>query len=424
MAAADGATVASEAAIENAINRGMRRERIMQPAASNGPTVILTSVVSELGYVATMAELRMVKAAVCREFGAPLSIEEITVAPPGPGQVKVDVEACAICHSDIHFIDGAWGGHLPAVYGHEAAGTVSAIGAGVDNVAVGDRVVVSLIRSCGSCRSCAKGMAVACTGRFTIDGTRPLTDAAGQSLVHGLKTGAFAEESLVDASQVVTIPDSIPIAGAALLGCGVITGFGAVTNTARIEAGSDVVVIGCGGVGLNAVQGATIAGAGQVIALDVADDKLDAAREFGATAAVSSLADDVVGQVRALTGGAGADYVFVTVGAKPAIEQAFSLVAPGGAVVLVGMTATGVMVEVDATDIASCSQRVLGSKMGGGRLPIDIPLLVSLYEDGRLKLDELVTRTYPIEEINEAIAAVKRGEARRNVIVFDRSATE
>ncbi|MEZ5246860.1 MAG: Zn-dependent alcohol dehydrogenase [Acidimicrobiales bacterium] len=368
-----------------------------------------------------MGTANRVKAAVCREFGAPLSIEEITVAPPGPGQVKVDVEACAICHSDIHFIDGAWGGHLPAVYGHEAAGTVSAVGAGVDTVAVGDRVVISLIRSCGSCPGCAKGMPVTCTGRFTIDRSRPLTDAAGESLVHGLKTGAFAEEALVDASQVVTIPDSIPIASAALLGCGVITGFGAVTNTARIEAGSDVVVIGCGGVGLNAVQGAVIAGAGQVIALDVADDKLAAAREFGATAAVSVTADDVVEQVRALTGGAGADYVFVTVGAKPAIEQAFSLVAPGGAVVLVGMTATGVMIEVDATDIAGNSQRVLGSKMGAGRLPIDIPLLVSLYEDGRLKLDELVTRTYPIEEINEAIDAVKRGEARRNVIVFDRA---
>ena len=385
-------------------------------------TVILTSVVSEVGYVAPMAEVRMVKAAVCREFGAPLSIEEITVASPGPGQVKVDVEACAICHSDIHFIDGAWGGRLPAVYGHEAAGTVSAIGDGVDNVAVGDRVVVSLIRSCGLCPSCAKGMSVACTGRFTIDDTRPLTDAGGNSLVHGLNTGTFAEEAIVDSSQVVSIPDSIPAASAALLGCGVITGFGAVTNTAKIEAGSDVVVIGCGGVGLNAVQGAAIAGAAQVIAVDVTDEKLEAAREFGATAGVPVLSDDLVDQVGALTGGAGADYVFVTVGAKPAIEQAFSLVSPGGAVVLVGMMASGVTVEMDATDIAAKNQRVLGSKMGAGRLAIDIPLLVSLYEHGRLKLDELVTRTYPVEEINEAIDAVKRGEARRNVIVFDRPA--
>ncbi|MDW3220386.1 MAG: alcohol dehydrogenase catalytic domain-containing protein [Acidimicrobiales bacterium] len=364
----------------------------------------------------------MVKAAVCREFGAPLCVEDIIVASPGPGQVKVAVDACAICHSDIHFIDGAWGGALPAIYGHEAAGTVSEVGDGVDTVAVGDRVVVSLIRSCGSCPGCAKGMPVTCTGRFSIDRTRPLTDANGDTLVHGLKTGTFAEEALVDQSQVVPVPADIPMTSAALLGCGVITGFGAVTNTARMEAGADVAVIGCGGVGLNAVQGAAIAGAAQVIAIDIAADKLDAAREFGATAGVSAAADDVAAQVRSLTDGAGVDYVFVTVGAKPAIEQAFSLLAPGGAVVLVGMTATGVMVEVDATDIAGNSQRVLGSKMGGGRLPIDIPLLVSLYQSGRLKLDELVSKTFPIEDINEAINEVKRGEARRNVIVFDRSA--
>lgn len=364
----------------------------------------------------------MVKAAVCRAFGAPLSIEEISVADPGPGQVKVDVEACAICHSDIHFIDGAWGGRLPAIYGHEAAGRVSAVGEGVDNVAVGDRVVVSLIRSCGECPGCQKGMPVTCTGRFSIDETRPLVGPDGETFVHGLKTGTFAEAAIVDHSQVVTIPDDIPVTSAALLGCGVITGFGAVTNTARMEAGSDVAVIGCGGVGLNAVQGAAIAGAAQVIAIDIADDKLAAARAFGATAGVAVGADDVADQVRALTGGAGVDYVFVTVGAKPAIEQAFSLVAPGGAVVLVGMTASGVMVEIDATDIAGNSQRVLGSKMGAGRLPVDIPLLVSLYQSGRLKLDELVSKTYPIEEINEAIDAVKRGEARRNVIVFEHGA--
>lgn len=360
----------------------------------------------------------MVRAAVCRAVGAPLSIEDVTVADPGPGQVKVDVAACAICHSDILFIDGAWGGDLPAVYGHEAAGTVAAIGDGVDNVAVGDRVVISLIRSCGSCSGCQKGVPVTCTGRFPIDSSQPLTAADGEILVHGLRTGTFAEQAIVDRSQVVAIPDGIPLTSAALLGCGVITGFGAVTNTARMETGSDVAVIGCGGVGLNAVQGAAIAGAAQVIAVDIADDKLAAAREFGATAAFPADAPDLVERVRALTGGAGVDYVFVTVGAKPAIEQAFSLVAPGGAVVFVGMTATGVMVEIDATEIAGNSQRVLGSKMGAGRLPIDIPLLVSLYQAGRLKLDELVSRTYPLEQINEAIAAVKRGEARRNVIVF------
>lgn len=366
----------------------------------------------------------MVIAAVCREFGAPLSIEEITVAPPGRGQVKVAVEACAICHSDIHLAEGAWGGSLPAVYGHEAAGVVSELGEGVDSVALGDPVVISLIRSCGACHDCARGLPVNCSGTFPNDRARPLADLDGNPLVHGLKTGTFAEEAVVDISQVVVLPPDIPMTSAALLGCGVITGVGAVTNTARIEAGSHVVVIGCGGVGLNVLQGAAIAGAGSIIAIDLAPDKLAAAAEFGATAAVSASADDVGAQVRALTDGRGADYVFVAVGVKPAIEQAFSLVAPGGAVVLVGMTANGVNVEFDSTTVAALNQRVLGSKMGSGRLPVDVPMLVSLYQDGRLKLDELVSRTYPIDEINDAVASVKRGEARRNVIVFDRDGSK
>ena len=360
----------------------------------------------------------MVKAAVCREFGAPLSIEDITVAPPRRGQVKVTVEACAVCHSDIHLAEGAWGGRLPAVYGHEAAGVVAELGDGVDSVAVGDRVVMSLIRSCGLCRSCQRGMPVGCTGTFANDAAPPLSDANGEPLTHGLKTGTFAEQAVVDASQIVAIPDDIPMTSAALLGCGVITGFGAVTNTAQVEPGSHVAVIGCGGVGLNVVQGASISGAASVIAIDLADDKLVDAEEFGATAGVSAAADDVAAQVNALTEGRGADYVFVAVGAKPAVEQAFSLVAPGGAVVVVGMTAGGVTVEFDSTTVAALNQRVLGSMMGSSRLPIDIPMLVSLYHDGRLKLDELVSCTYGLEEINEAIDSVKRGEARRNVIVF------
>ena len=360
----------------------------------------------------------MVTAAVCREFGAPLAVEDITVAPAGPGEVKVAVKACAICHSDIHLAEGAWGGALPAVYGHEAAGIVAEVGSGVSNVAVGDHVVVSLIRSCGACPDCSRGMPVNCSGQFSIDATRPLSDHNGDSLVQGLKTGAFAEQAVVDASQVVTIPDDLPMTSAALLGCGVITGVGAVFNTARIEAGSDVVVIGCGGVGLNVLQGAAIAGARAVIAVDLADDKLVAATVFGATAGVRADATDLAAQVRSLTSGRGADYVFVAVGAKSAIEQAFSLVGPGGAVVLVGLTAAGVSIEFDSMMVTVLNQRVLGSKMGSGRLPIDIPIFVSLYHDGRLKLDELVSATYPIEEINEAIASVNRGEARRNVIVF------
>ncbi len=360
----------------------------------------------------------MVRAAVCRDFGAPLSIEEIVVAGAEAGQVKVAVRACAICHSDIHFAEGAWGGALPAVYGHEAAGEVIEVGVGVTHVSVGDHVVVSLIRCCGGCPHCSRGMPANCTGEFSIDSGQPLADSDGHPLMQGLKTGTFAEEAVVDASQVIAIPKGIPMASAALLGCGVITGFGAVTNTANIETGSDVVVIGCGGVGLNVVQGASIAGAASVIAVDLAADKLLTAREFGATGGVLAGDPGAPAQVRALTLGRGADYVFVAVGVKAAIEQAFDLIAPGGAVVLVGLTASGVTIDFDSVTVAALNQRVLGSKMGSGRLPIDIPILVGLYLDGRLKLDELVSATYPLEEINQAIAAVKRGEARRNVIVF------
>lgn len=360
----------------------------------------------------------MVRAAVCREFGAPLSIEDITVAAAGPRQVKVAVEACAICHSDIHFIDGAWGGSLPAVYGHEAAGVVLEVGDGVDSVAAGDRVVISLIRSCGSCRDCVRGLPVGCTGSFSIDRSPPLADAGGNPLVHGLGTGAFAEEALVDASQVVAIPESIPMVSAALLGCGVITGVGAVTNTARVEPGSSVAVIGCGGVGLNIVQGAVFAGAGPVVAIDVAPVKIEGAIEFGATIGLAADDGDLGDRVRDLTEERGFDHVFVAVGVKSAIEQGLDLVAPGGTLVIVGMTATGVTVDLDATAIAASGQRVLGSKMGSARLPVDIPILIGAYRDGRLKLDELVSRTYPLEEIDAAVSAVKQGEARRNVIVF------
>lgn len=362
----------------------------------------------------------MVTAAVCRAFGAPLSIEEIAVAGPGPGQVKVAVEACAICHSDIHYLDGAWGGDLPAVFGHEAAGVVAAVGSGVGHVRPGDRVVVSLIRSCGRCAWCARGMPVACAGSFASDAISPLTDAAGQPLGHGMHTAAFAEQAVVDASQVVPIPNDIAMTSAALLGCGVITGVGAVITTARVEPGSHVVVVGCGGVGLNVVQGAVLAGARSIVAVDVVAEQLGAATELGATATVPATDDgiDVVARVRALTGGTGADYVFVAVGSKAAIEQALPMLAPGGALVLVGMPATGVTVAIDPTELASKGQRILGSKMGSGRLPVDIPVLVDLHRAGRLRLDELVSATYPIHEIDRAVAAVRDGGVRRNVITF------
>ena len=358
------------------------------------------------------------KAAVCREFGKPLVIEEVSLADAGPGEVKVKLAATAICHSDISYADGAWGGDLPAVYGHECAGVVESVGLGVTTVKVGDPVVVTLIRSCGHCHGCVRGMPVTCTTQFPLDAKSPITDKSGKSLVQSMRTGGFAEQVLVHESQCVAIPGNVPMTSASLLACGVITGFGAVTNTARVPAGSHVVVIGTGGVGLNSIQGARVSGARTVIAVDIADNKLEAAKGFGATHGINSSKENVLERVMQLTDSRGADYVFVTVGAKGAFDSSYAMLAKGGSTVLVGMPASGVMSEIDPGTMAAYSQNILGSKMGSARIQVDIPNLVDLYQQKRVKLDELITKTYPLEQINEAIAAVKRGEALRNVIVF------
>jgi Zn-dependent alcohol dehydrogenase len=358
------------------------------------------------------------KAAVCYEFGKPLVIEEIEIASPQAGEVKVKLAACAICHSDILYMDGAWGGVLPAVYGHEAAGVVEELGPGIKGLEPGDHVVVSLIRSCGCCHFCSQGQPVMCETTFHLDEDGPLRSKDGEAIHQGLRTGAFAEHVVVDASQVVRIPKELPLDSASLLACGVITGLGAVVNTAEVRPGSNVVVIGTGGVGLNSVQGAALSGAKAIIAFDLSDDKLGASKDFGATHTVNPAKEDAKQAVRAHTEGRGADYVFVTVGAKAAIEQGFGLLCRGGSLVIVGMPASGVTTEFDPTEFASDSQRVLGSKMGSTRLQVDVPKLVELYGQGRLKLDELISGRYPLQEINEAVASVKRGEALRNVIMF------
>lgn len=355
---------------------------------------------------------------MCRSFGEPLSIENLDLAAPLSGQIQVKVLASAVCHSDIHFFDNAWGGKLPAVWGHEAAGVVEVVGDGVTGINVGDHVVITLIKSCGVCRTCEAGVSVACIGDMTNHPT-PLTDGDGNPVAHGLGTAAFAERAVVDQSQVVVIDPDMAMGPASLLACGVITGVGAATNTAKIEPGSTVVVIGTGGVGLNAVQGAKISGATSIISVDLSDDKLDAARTFGATNAVNSSTGDLVEAVKTATDGAMADYVLVTVGAQQPIEQAPLLLAPNGTVVIVGMPATGVTATIDPVTMAALNQSILGSKMGMSTISVDIPELISKYREGDLLLDELITRTYSLDEINEAIDSVKSGHAVRNVIVFD-----
>jgi Zn-dependent alcohol dehydrogenase len=358
------------------------------------------------------------KAAVCREFGKPLSIEDVYIAAPGPGEVTVNVKACAICHSDILYMEGAWGGDLPAVFGHEAAGVVEEAGPGVDGLSAGDHVAITLIRSCGRCARCAQGDQVLCEATFPLDRKPPLTSCQGHPIKQGLRAAAFAEFVVVDASQAVAIPKELSFESGALIGCGVLTGFGAVVNTAAVPCGAAVVVIGTGGVGLNSVQGAALSGARTIIAVDPSDAKLAAARRFGATHAIDPRREDVGQVVRALTDGRGADYVFIAVGAKGAIEQGFDLMRRGGTLVVIGMPASGVMATFDPGNFAHDGQRLLGSKMGSARVQVDIPKIVSLYQQGRLKLNELITARYQLEDINEAIAAARGGDALRNVIIF------
>jgi Zn-dependent alcohol dehydrogenase len=358
------------------------------------------------------------KAAVCREHGKPLVIETIELDAPQAGEVKIKIAACAICHSDIIIMDGGWGGEVPAVYGHEAAGVVDEVGPGVTSVKPGDHVVVTLIRSCGHCFYCAQGDPHICETQFPLDANSPLHGNDGKDIAHGLRTGAFAEYAVVDASQVVAIPDSIPLDSASLLACGVITGLGAVINTAKVESGSNVVVIGTGGVGLNSVQGASLAGARSIIAIDLSGSKLEAAKAFGATHTINPEEENARSAVKALTQGRGADYVFVAVGSTSAIEQAVGYTRKGGTICVVGMPPSGAKATFEGVSIADNAKHLIGSKMGSTRLQIDIPILVELYQQGRLKLDELITNRYSLDQINEAVASTRQGEALRNVIVF------
>jgi len=358
------------------------------------------------------------KAAVCHEFGKPLVIEEVNLRGPQKGEVEVKVAVCAICHSDISAIEGAWSGPLPVIYGHEAAGTVVAVGEGVTGLAVGDTVLATLIESCGHCTNCGRGHPSICETKHTVAEPR-LTTMSGQPIMQGLNTGAFAERCVVDQSQVVKIPDDIPMDSASLLSCGVITGVGAATNSAKIRPGDTVVVIGAGGVGLNAIQGAAICGASKIIAIDLSQEKLDAAIEFGATHGILADTEKPHRVVKKLTGGRGADFVLVTVGVGPVYQSAPQYLSAGGTLVMVGMPPSGVKVTYEPVVVAATGQTLKGSFMGDTLLSRDIPYLIDLYKQGRLKLDELVTRRYKLEQINEAIADTVAGKARRNVIVFD-----
>ena len=363
--------------------------------------------------------MNTIKAAVCHSFGDPLVIEDISIRSPEGSEVEVTLDAVAICHSDISYLDGDWGGSLPAVYGHEAAGRITGLGDQVRGLSVGDRVVVTLIRACQTCPSCASGSPVTCETPYDGD-QGPIRTAEGGKLHQAMATGAFAERVVVEQSQVVRIPDDMAMDVASLLACGVITGVGAAVHAASIRPGQVVVVIGAGGVGLNAIQGARIAGASRIIAVDMTDEKLTTAMEFGATDGVLATGS-APWKLARRAAGRGADAVIVTVGALPAYDAAPRYLAAGGKVVMVGMPHSGGMSQYEPVILAALGQGMVGSKMGDVVIQRDIPWMIDLYNQGRLKLDELISGRWRLDQINEAIADTRSGAARRNVILFDRS---
>ncbi len=359
------------------------------------------------------------KAAVCHEFGKPLSIKDVHIDEPRRKEVKVKLSVCAICHSDVHYVDGAWGGTLPAIYGHEAAGIVESVGLGVSNVNKSDHVIVSLLKSCGVCFFCRHGQTNQCSGHFETNEPGRLSNAEHNSIIRGLGTACFAEYAVVHESQVSAIPKDMDFSAAALLACGVITGYGAVTNSARVEPGSHVVVIGIGGVGVNSIQAAKISNSASVIAVDISDDRLQFAALHGATHTVNSSNSDPLPMILEITENRGADYVFVTAGIPQVINESFTLIRRGGTVVLVGMPPVGSNASFEAINFIDANQRILGCKMGESNLTTDIPMLLSLYHSGELKLDELVTKRYKFADINDALNDTRRGIGLRNVVVFD-----
>jgi S-(hydroxymethyl)glutathione dehydrogenase/alcohol dehydrogenase len=362
-----------------------------------------------------------VRAAVLYEFGAPLVVEQVELDPPRESEVLVRMAASGVCRSDLHTIKGIHPWALPVVMGHEGAGIVEQVGPGVAHVGPGDHVVLSWLPYCGSCRFCSVGRPNLCENLewsiagTMIDGTTRFHKEGRP--IHHYNTSSFAEHSVVPAQTAISIDPSLPLIELALLGCAVMTGVGAVLNTARVRPGESAVVVGCGGVGLNAVQGAVIAGARPIVAVDAVPSKLELARELGATHAVDASQDGVVGAVREIVGH-GADHVFEAIGQPETIELALELVGRGGQAVLIGLAPPEARVPLDALTLTFEERVIRGSWYGGCRPGVDFALLIELYRAGRLRLDPLIS-TCPLDAVNDAFAAMEAGGAARSVIVFE-----
>lgn len=393
-------------------------ERVRAAFASRVAPSIRPDVIQEQADMA-----RKARAAVCRSWESPIGVEEIEVESPRRDEVMIRLHACGVCHSDLSAATGVIPFPPPLVVGHEGAGEVVEVGEGVTEYQVGDRVVTTFVTMCGRCAQCASGHPVRCETKGSAmttlpDGTVRTRDLEGNDLNVFSGCGVMAEYATLHVNNLVRLDAQVPMDRAALVGCAVMTGAGAVFNTARVEPGSTVVVLGVGGVGLNVIQAARIAGARQVIAIDRAADKLEMAREFGATDVLEAN-EDAVRSVRKLSGG-GVDYAFECVGLGAVVEQAYGCLGKGGTAVVVGVAPIKDKTTVGTLSLPADEKTLTGSWFGSARPRKDFPKLFALYESGQLKLDELVTRTYTIEEAPEAFADMQAGRtAARGVIVFD-----
>jgi S-(hydroxymethyl)glutathione dehydrogenase/alcohol dehydrogenase len=361
------------------------------------------------------------KAAVMRAYKTPLSIEDVELASPGPHEVLVRTRACGVCHSDLHVLEGALPVPPPCVLGHEPAGVVEAVGKEVTYLRPGDPVIACLSVFCGTCNYCLSGRTNLCGGAATArkPGEPPrITGRDGGAIAQFAHVSGFAEQMLLHENALVKIRPDMPLEQAALIGCGVTTGVGAALNTARIAPGSSVAVIGCGGVGLSALQGARIAGAGRIIAVDTVPWKLELARKLGASDVVNASEGDAAAAVRELTSG-GVETAFECIGTVPTCQQAVAMLCRGGTAVMVGVVPIGVAVGIQMLDVVLSGKKIVGSMMGDNRFRIDMPRYCDFYLDGRLRLDEMISARIPLDEVNEAFEKMKAGTVARSVIVFD-----
>ncbi|HZS37640.1 MAG TPA: Zn-dependent alcohol dehydrogenase [Polyangia bacterium] len=364
------------------------------------------------------------RAAVMRDFNTPLSIETVRLKEPRENQVVVRVVASGICHTDLSVLRANLPYPPPVVLGHEGAGVVEEIGRAVTTLAVGDHVVLSSIPHCGHCAYCRDGHQHLCESGLTaaMEGRQIAFERDGADIANFCGLGSFSRYTVVDANAAIKIDDDIPLARACLIGCGVVTGVGAALNTARVQAGDTVAVFGCGGVGVNVIQGAAIAGASRIVAVDVVGAKLEWARQFGATDALNVrglTGDDASEQLRAMFGGRGVDFAFEAIGSPAVIRQAFLSVRRGGKAVIVGVAPFGVDLTLPACMIPLEERSLVGSLYGSAYMPRDVPKLLALYRRGKLKLDELVSREIKLDDINAAMEALEGGGVLRSVIVYE-----